>query len=300
MWSDALCRLKVLGVHQQPDKIVPVQIQPEQHAATDIVNPAVHRPVHRLGMVGVVALRPCRVQLLVRLFIVGFLEQNICADARLLQAAVIFHGRGGNIHVHTADRAVFMLNRIYRFDAVENVLDRVVHRVFARLDRQPLMPHILQRNHLAADFVLRELFAADGLVFVVVRTVNAAVYAVIRQVQRREHYDTVAVEFPLDFPREREHFLVQILNIALQKHRRLAVRQPLAVLRTLNQSVNQPAVRLILLCIAQSVHNLLIIYKLLCFRRLNVVHSNHLPFLVGCILTHFREKVRCRSNILTL
>ncbi len=35
-------------------------------------------------------------------------EQN--ADARFLQFAVILHGGGGNIDIHTADRAVLVLD----------------------------------------------------------------------------------------------------------------------------------------------------------------------------------------------
>ena len=54
-----------------------------------------------------------------------------------------------------------------------------MQRVFARLQRQALVPHILQRDDLAADLVLRELLAMDVLVLRMVGTVDAAVHAIV-------------------------------------------------------------------------------------------------------------------------
>ena len=65
---------QMLRVHQNACKIIAVIVQPKQHAQPDVVDSAVHRPVHRLRMVGIVALWPGRVQLFILLLIVGFLE----------------------------------------------------------------------------------------------------------------------------------------------------------------------------------------------------------------------------------
>src|SRR5699024_10785304 len=52
--GDSVGRLKVLGVHQSSRELVFVQLQPEQDAQPHVVDAAFHRPVHRLGVVGVV------------------------------------------------------------------------------------------------------------------------------------------------------------------------------------------------------------------------------------------------------
>ena len=147
-----------------------------------------------------------------------------------------------------------MMHGIDGFDAVENVFDGVVHGVLARLDRQTLVPHILQRNDLGAHLLLRELFAGDVLVFEVIRAVNAAVDAVVGQIQRREHHDAVAVKRLLDLVGQAVDLLVLFGNVARQQHRRLAVGQPragaaVAVLfgaRFFEQLVNERGVVLVL------------------------------------------------------
>ena len=54
----ALGGFQMLGMHQKAHEIVTVQVQAEQDAAAHVVNAAVHRPVHGLGVVGVVGFGP--------------------------------------------------------------------------------------------------------------------------------------------------------------------------------------------------------------------------------------------------
>ena len=56
---DAVNRFEVFGVHQKADKIIAVQVQAKQDATSYVVDAALHGAVHRFGVVGVVALRPC-------------------------------------------------------------------------------------------------------------------------------------------------------------------------------------------------------------------------------------------------
>ena len=118
-------------------------------------------------------------QVLIAFLMIGFLEEDIGTDACFLQFAVIFYGSSRNVYVYAADSAVFMLNRIDSLDAVQNLLNRIVYRVLAGLQRQAFMAHILQRDNLVAYLVLRQLFASDMLVGSMIRTVNAVIDAII-------------------------------------------------------------------------------------------------------------------------
>ena len=110
--------LEMLGMHQQACKFVFIKLQTEQNTEADVVDPALHGAVHGFGMVVVVVLRSCRMKLEVALFMVGFLEEDVGADACLLQFAVILNGGGGDIDVDAADIPVFMVDRVDRLDAL--------------------------------------------------------------------------------------------------------------------------------------------------------------------------------------
>ena len=61
------------------------------------------------------------------------------------------------------------------------------------------MSHVLQCDYLSANLFLRELLSGYGLVLRVVRTIQTAVDAVVREVQRSEENDSVSVERKFDF-----------------------------------------------------------------------------------------------------
>ena len=54
-------------------------------------------------MVVIVVLGACGVQMQVALFMVCLLEQDICADAGVLELSIVLDGGSGYIDVHTAD-----------------------------------------------------------------------------------------------------------------------------------------------------------------------------------------------------
>ena len=93
-------------------------------------------------------------KLLVAFLVVGLLEQNIGADSRVVELFVVFNGSSGDIYVYAADGAVFVLDRIDCVDALEDVFDRVIDGILARLDREALVSHILKRDHLCLDLLL--------------------------------------------------------------------------------------------------------------------------------------------------
>lgn len=211
-------------------------------------------------------------QLEVALLVVGLLKQNVSADAGVLQLAVVLDCSRCNVDVNTSNRTVFMLDGVNGVDALENVLNRVVDRVLTSLNGKTLVTHILQRDNLAGDLFLRQLFAGDMAVFRVIRTVNTAVYAVIRQIQRRKHNNTVAVERQLDLLGQLIHLLDLFGNIAGQQHGGFAMRQTGTVyaggglLRTglFQNAVDQLDVVLVLLGVFQRFKDFLMVDKLLC------------------------------------
>ena len=116
-----------------------------------------------------------------------------------------------------------MLDTVNCLDTVQHIFNRIVNRILARLQRQTFMSHILKRNYLPPDFLLRQLLSGNVLVFHVVWTVHAAIHAVIRQIQRRKHDDPVSVEILLDLARQLKDLLHLFRDLAVKKHCRLAV-----------------------------------------------------------------------------
>ena len=276
--TDAEDRLEVLGVHEQADEVVFIHVEPKEHAAAHVVDAALHRAVHRLGVVGVVALRPRRMQVFVRLFIIGLLEEDIRPDTRLLEAAVVFDRRGGDVDVHAADRAVFVLDAVDRFDALEHIFNRAVDRILARLEREALVAHVLQRDDLPHDVLLGELLAGDVLVVVVVGAVTALVDAVVGEVEGGEHDDAVAVVLLLDLHRERVDFFDVGGVLALEQHRRLAVGEPLQRRGLLQNLIDEGEVRPVLFGVRERFPDLSVVNKFGCDLRLRIVHG-HSTFL---------------------
>ena len=107
------------------------------------------------------------------------------------------------------------------------------------------MPHILQRDDLAANLILRKLLAANLSILRMVGTVDAAVYAIVREIQRRKKHDALAVKLFLDLLGKRKHPLQKIGGINREQERRLAMRQPLAVARTHQKALHECTVILI-------------------------------------------------------
>ena len=262
----------MLGVHEQTGELVLVHFQTEQNTQTNVVDTAVHRAIHCFGVVVVIVLRTCRMQLEVALLVVGLLKQNVSADAGVLQLAVILERCRRNVDVDTSNCTVFMFDGVNGVDALENVLDRVVDRILTGLDGKALVTHILQRDNLAGNLFLRQLFASDMAVFCVIRTVNTAVYAVIRQIQRCKHNNTVAVERQLDLLGQLIHLLDLLGDIAGQQHGGFAMRQTGTVyagsrfLRTglFQNAVDQLDVVFVLLGVFQRFKDFLMVDKLLC------------------------------------
>ena len=214
-------------------------------------------------MVGVVALGPGGVQVLILLLVVGLLEEDVGANARLFQLAVVLHGGGGDVHIHPADGSVLVVDGVDGVDALQQVLHGVVHRVLAGLQGQTLVAHVLEGHHLPDNLLLGELFPGNVLVLAVVGAVFAAVDAVVGQVQGGKHDDTVAVELLLDAPRQVVHPLHQVGLVALEEHRRLPVRQALAVLGLFQQLLHQGPVIGVFLSIGQGVPDFSIVDEFL-------------------------------------
>ena len=65
VWAHAVDSLKVLRVHNKSSKLIFIQLQAKQYAKTYVVNTALHGAVHSFGVVVVVVLRACGVELLI-------------------------------------------------------------------------------------------------------------------------------------------------------------------------------------------------------------------------------------------
>ena len=142
--SHAETGLEMFGVHQHSHEVVGVGRQTEEYATAHIVDASCLCAVHGLGMPGVVALGPRRVQALIVLLVVSFLKQNVGTNAGLLQFLVVFHRRGGNVHVHSTNGAMLVVGGVNGVDAVENIFNRCLNGMLARLQGKPLVAQVLQ------------------------------------------------------------------------------------------------------------------------------------------------------------
>ncbi len=180
MRTDAEAGFQVLGVHEQRREFVAVAAQPEEHADAHVVAAAFLGAVHRLGVPFVVALGAGGMQRFVLLAVVGFLEENIGADAGLLEFPVRFHVRGGDIHVDAADGVAAFPDGIDGLDGVEDVFQRIVPGIFAGFHGQALVPDTDEGAHFFGNLFLRQFLAGDAAVLGVVGTVDTAVDAIVR------------------------------------------------------------------------------------------------------------------------
>ena len=113
-----------------------------------------------------------------------------------------------------------------------------------------------------------------------IRTVNALVYAVIREIQRREHYYSVAVESLLYLAGESVYPLGHLGKVTREKHTCLAVRKsctfnsPAGLFRLslCEYLLDESLVVLVLLCIFESFEYFLVVDEFVCFKRSYVVH----------------------------
>ena len=95
--------------------------------------------------------------------------------------------------------------------------------MLARLQSQALVAHILKCDNLTTYLLLRELTAWNGAVLCVIRAVDTAIDAVVREVQRGKHHNTVAVDTLLEVACNGVHTLLYLLVLHLDEYCSLAV-----------------------------------------------------------------------------
>ena len=264
---------EVLGVHEEADEVVAVEVEPEEDAQTHVVDPRFHGAVVCFGVVGVVGLRSLRMEFRVGRFVVGFLEELIRADLRFVELLVVFDRRRGDVHVETADFAVLVLDRVDGLDRFEDVLDRVHLRVLARFEEKTLVTEVLQSDHFAADLVLGELLADDVLVLRVVRAVGAAVDAVVGEVEGSEENDAGTVDVVLHGLSRFEDAGVAVFEFAGEENGGFAVGETLEGGGLLKNRLDQGAIVLVLVGPGQRGLDLVVVDELLGLSGLGIVHG---------------------------
>ena len=87
-----------------------------------------------------------------------------------------------------------MVYGVDRLDRLKDILDRIVAWVFACLEGETLVSHILQGNDLLSYLLLGQLVARNGAVLSVVRTVDATIDTIVREVERSKEYNALTIE----------------------------------------------------------------------------------------------------------
>ena len=116
-----------------------------------------------------------------------------------------------------------MFDGVDSIDTFENVLDRIVYRVLARLDGKTLVTHILKSNDLLTNLILSKLLSGNLLVLHMIGTVYTLINAVIGKVKRSKHNYSVAVEGFLYLACKVVHLLCHLGDITGEKHTCLSV-----------------------------------------------------------------------------
>ena len=144
----------MLGVHQQADEVVAVGRQAVKYTDTHVIAATQLGAVHGLGVVAIVALGPRRVQGLIVLAVIGFLEQDIGADAGGFELFIGLDLGSGDIDVQATDFTVTHLSIIDSMDGLQDVLERVHHGVLTSLKGDALVSHLDQSFDFGTDLVL--------------------------------------------------------------------------------------------------------------------------------------------------
>ena len=218
--------------------------------------------------------RTCRMKFLIAFLVIRFLKQNICPDSCFFQFPIVFHCSGCYIHIYPADSAIFMFHAINRLNAFQHILNRAIHRVFPRLQCEPLMSHVLERSHLPADFLLRQLLSGNVFILRMIRTVNTSIYTIIRKIKRSKHNNPVSVKIFLNLLCQSINFLILFLNRAVQQYGCFPVGKSLPLPCLIQYLLNQFLIVFVLLRIRQRVYNLLMADKFLRFHGFCIIHSN--------------------------
>ena len=121
------------------------------------------------------------------------------------------------------------------------------------------MTHVLKRNHLFDNFLLRQLLARDVLVAAVVGAVAASVDTVVGEVKRGKHDDAVAVKPLFDVFGKGIHLFDGLLVLTLEQDSSFPMTEPLVVGRPFEQAVDQLEIVLIFLCVFQCFKNFIVV-----------------------------------------
>ena len=202
-------------------------------------------------------------KLQIAFFVVRLLEEDICTDSRFFQETVVINCGSRDINVYTADRSVFMFDAVYGFDGFQIIIHRIADRILPCLKSKTFVSHVLQRDYFPADLLLAELLSRDMFVLRVIRTVCASVNAVIGQVQRSKHYNTVSVEILFDLFCQLIDLLVFLFDRTGEQYGCLPVGQPFSFLCLLDNRINQFHIFFILISICQCLKDLLVIDKII-------------------------------------
>ena len=249
-------------MHEQTHEVVAIGGESVEHADAHIVATAFHGAVHGLGMVVVVALGASGMQFLIVLLVIGFLEQDVGANAGSLEFGVVFDSGCSNVDIHAADGAVAHLGVVDGLDRVENIFDGVEHRMLAGFECQTLVPHLLERDNFLTDFVLREFLARYGVVLAVVGAIDAPVDAVVRKVEGCKEHDAVAIEFLLDLACQIFVAFHEVGLVALEQHGGFAVREAFAGGSLVDDFFDKSPVATVLFGVVQGLHDFAVVDKL--------------------------------------
>ena len=158
-----------------------------------------------------------------------------------------------------------MFDGVNGVDAFENVLYRIVFRVFAGFERQAFVSHILQGNDLLTDFSLCKFASVYGFVFGVIGAIDTSVDAIVGQIERSEHDDAVAVEFLFDFLGKFKGLFVEFRVVTFKQESRFTVGESFAFGCLFENSFYKLFVVLMFTGIMDGVDDFVVADKFFCF-----------------------------------
>lgn len=238
--SDAAHLFQRLRIEQLGDSLVFIVVEPIEHARAHVVDAALLRAVQRRSMPVVIALRPLRVHLRIGGTVESLLEEDEGPDIRGLQPPVFLNGGRRDVDVDAAYRvAAAVLIGVDAFHTLDDVVEGDIYGVLSGLHRDTLVAEGEDRVRLLIDLLHRQLLAAHRVIAGVEAAVNAAVDAVVSDIERREEHDAPAVDALLDLLRKRVELMFELRVVNLQQHRRLTVGEAVAGARLVQNGTHR-------------------------------------------------------------
>jgi hypothetical protein len=129
---------------------------------------------------------------------IGFLEYLVGADFGILQQLEFIHRQGGHVDIYAPNFAAALMHAVDRLDRLEHIGESLARIGFAGDHQDALMALFDDDSRFLGDLLLTQGAAVNLLIAGAECAVQALIGAQVRDVERGEHDQPLAVDLFLD------------------------------------------------------------------------------------------------------